>query len=107
MTEKPDHRDRDIAQPTIVSLLRTRAEQQPGRVSYEFVSESGDKEIVTYADLDRRARGIAGQLSDLRLGGERAMLLYPPGLDYIAAFYGCLYAGVIAVPGVPAGPGAA
>jgi acyl-CoA synthetase (AMP-forming)/AMP-acid ligase II/acyl carrier protein len=51
--------------------------------------------------LDRQARAIAATLQSLGWAGERALLLYPPGLDYIAAFFGCLYAGVIAVPAYP------
>ena len=56
---------------------------------------------MTYAELDERARAIAVELQRLDLLGERAMLLYPPGLEYVAAFFGCLYAGVIAVPAFP------
>jgi len=55
----------------------------------------------TYAQLDQRARAIASALQDLGAAGERALLLYPAGLDYIAAFFGCLYAGVVAVPTYP------
>ena len=51
-----------------------------------------------YADLDRKARAIAADLqAELNLG-DRALLLYPPGLDFLAAFFGCMYAGVVAVP---------
>jgi acyl-CoA synthetase (AMP-forming)/AMP-acid ligase II len=49
-------------------------------------------------DLDRKARALAVQLRELGLKGGRALLLYPPGLEFIAAFFGCLYAGVVAVP---------
>ena len=55
----------------------------------------------TYAELDRRARAIAAWLQSLGLQGERALLLYPAGLDFIAAFFGCVYAGVVAVPAYP------
>ncbi|MEG3957006.1 AMP-binding protein [Microcoleus sp. herbarium2] len=44
---------------------------------------------------------MAAQLQALGASGKRALLLYPPGLDYIAAFFGCLYAGAIAVPAYP------
>lgn len=56
---------------------------------------------MTNSDLDRRARAIAAWLQNHGLAGERAMLLFPPGLDFIAAYFGCLYAGVIAVPVYP------
>ena len=53
---------------------------------------------MTFADLDRRARAIGALLQSYGASGERALLLYPAGLEFIAAFFGCLYAGVIAVP---------
>ena len=53
---------------------------------------------LTRGELDRRARALAVRLQDLGLAGGRALLLYPPGLEFIAAFFGCLYAGVVAVP---------
>jgi acyl-CoA synthetase (AMP-forming)/AMP-acid ligase II len=56
---------------------------------------------LTYGALDRQARAIAATLQALSATGERALLLYPPGLAYIAAFFGCLYAGVVAVPAYP------
>lgn len=88
---------------TFVGVLRHRAEHQPERVAIEFVTSStrNETEICTYAELDRRARGLAGKLQLLGMAGERALLVYPPGLDYISAFFGCLYAGVIAVPVYP------
>ncbi len=59
---------------------------------------------MTYAELDRQARTIAAQLQRLGAAGERVLLLYPPGLTYIAAFFGCLYAGAVAVPAYPPNP---
>src|SRR5262249_44908330 len=63
-----------------------------------------DEASLTYAELDRRARAIASWLQEAGARGERALLLYQPGLDYIAAFFGCLYAGVTAVPAFPPRP---
>jgi acyl-CoA synthetase (AMP-forming)/AMP-acid ligase II len=56
---------------------------------------------LTYAELDRQARAIGARLQDLKMQGERALLLYPPGLEYIAAFFGALYAEAVAVPTYP------
>ena len=54
---------------------------------------------LTRGELDRRARALAVRLQDLGLDRRsRALLLYPPGLEFITAFFGCLYAGVVAVP---------
>ena len=65
----------------------------------------GEREEVhlTYAQLDEKARAIAAWLQEMDAEGERALLLYPSGLDFIAAFFACLYAGVTAVPAYPPG----
>lgn len=87
---------------TLVEMLRARAEEAPRAVAYTFISDEGDAETdLTYGELDRRARAIAVQLRERGVGRVPALLLYPPGLDYIAGFFGCLYAGVIAVPAYP------
>src|SRR6185436_13850834 len=59
---------------------------------------------LSYAELDRKARAIGAALQEANAAGERALLLFPPGLDYITAFFGCLYGGVIAVPAYPPDP---
>jgi acyl-CoA synthetase (AMP-forming)/AMP-acid ligase II/acyl carrier protein len=51
--------------------------------------------------LDQRARAIAGRLQAAGASGQRVLLVFPPGLDYIAAFFGCLYAEAVAVPVYP------
>ena len=71
-------------------------------MAFCYLVDGENEEIRwTYADLDRRARAIAAWLQSLGLQGERALLLYPAGLDFIAAFFGCVYAGVVAVPAYP------
>ncbi|HEY9662302.1 MAG TPA: AMP-binding protein, partial [Allocoleopsis sp.] len=87
---------------SLVDLVRYRAQVQPQQVAYTFLRDGEVEETNwTYTDLDNRSRAIATQLQALQLQGERALLLYPPGLDYLAAFLGCLYAGVVAVPAYP------
>jgi len=81
---------------SLVELLQQRAASAPECVAYRFLDDGETK--VTYAELDLRARAIAAALQDMRARGERALLLYPAGLTFIEAFFGCLYAGVIAVP---------
>ncbi|WP_340123563.1 amino acid adenylation domain-containing protein [Methylobacter svalbardensis] len=87
---------------SLVELLRLRAERQAHRMAYTFL-ENGERPLksMTYGELDLQARQLAAQLQALGLQGERAVLLYPPGLDYIAAFFACLYGGLIAVPAYP------
>ncbi len=87
---------------TIVELLRNRSSQQAKQLSYTFLADGEtESDRLTYQELDRCSRAIASQLQSLGLSGERALLLYPPGLEYLAAFFGCLYAGVVAVPAYP------
>jgi amino acid adenylation domain-containing protein len=87
---------------TLVQLLRWRAESTPDRPAYTFLVDGGEaEERLTYAELDREARAVAALLQRHAARGDRAILLYPPGLDYIVGFFGCLYAGVVAVPVYP------
>jgi acyl-CoA synthetase (AMP-forming)/AMP-acid ligase II len=87
---------------TSIELLRWRAAHQGDRHAYTFLVD-GKKEgmSLTYGELDRYARAIAAQLQSLNAYGERALLLYPAGLEVLCAFFGCLYAGVIAIPAPP------
>ena len=86
----------------MIDLLRGMVAQHPDRLVYRFIhDDDSEPATVTYSELDRRARAIGAWLESFGASGERALLLYPPGLDYIAAFFGCLYAGVIAVPAYP------
>jgi acyl-CoA synthetase (AMP-forming)/AMP-acid ligase II/aryl carrier-like protein len=95
----------DAHPSTLVDLLRWRAQHQPDQRIYTFLVDGATEEVcLTYAELDRQAHAIAMQLRDLAAVGTRALLLYPPGLDYIAAFFGCLYAGVVAIPAYPPDP---
>jgi amino acid adenylation domain-containing protein len=90
---------------TLDGLLRDRACHTPDRPAYLFLADGeaeGDR--LTWGELDRRARAVAGELKSCCAPGDRALLLYPPGLDFIAAFFGCLYAGVVAVPAYPPRP---
>jgi len=86
----------------LVELACSRANEKPDQMAYVFLQD-GENESgrLTFTELDRRARTIAARLQSMGMTGERALLLYPPGLDYIEGFFGCLYAGVVAVPASP------
>jgi len=86
----------------LIDLLRWRAGQQPEQRIYTFLTD-GDTEKVslTYAALDYQARTIGTSLWEYTSNGERALLIYPSGLEFITAFFGCLYSGIIAVPVYP------
>ena len=92
--------------PSLVEMLRHRAATAGDTIAYTFlVDGEHEGDAITYGQLDRRARAIAATLQGRGLeAGSRALLLYPPGLDFIAAFFGCLYAGVVAVPSYPPHP---
>jgi acyl carrier protein len=95
--------DTDFEPLTLIDLLRYRAGHQSERRAYTFLADGEVAEsYVNYEELDRRARDVAARLQTLGVtSGERVLLLYPPGLDYVAAFLGCMYAGVVAVPAYP------
>lgn len=87
---------------TLVGLLRERSHNYGDRIGYEFwgMGESITQKL-TYRELDNKARQVASVLQDRKLKSERVLLFYPPGIDYVIAFFGCLYAGAIAVPTYP------
>src|SRR5689334_16380395 len=86
----------------LVQLLQERVRDCPGCAAYIFLAGQDLRQSsLTYSELDSRARSIAALLQGLQAQGERALLLYPPCLEFITAFFGCLYAGVIAVPAYP------
>jgi 8-amino-7-oxononanoate synthase len=86
----------------LVELLRHRARCQADDIVFTYLVDGEHEQVqLSYRDLDAQARAIGAWLESLDLAGERALLLYPAGLDFIAAFFGCLYAGVVAVPVYP------
>ncbi len=91
---------------TLVEMLRRRAELAAGQRAFLFLAQGeGDAEVLSYGELDTAARAIAGRLSGFNVAGKPVLLCLPPGLDYVRAFFGCLYAGAIAVPAYPPEPG--
>jgi acyl-CoA synthetase (AMP-forming)/AMP-acid ligase II len=83
---------------TLVDALRWRAEQQPRQLGFRFLLDGESREAtITYAELHRRACSIAALLTSIQSAGDRTLLVYPPGLELIAALFGCLYAGTLAV----------
>jgi len=99
---RPHLDDATMGCPSFIELLLHRAAEHPGETVFTFLSDGepadGSTRQLTYGDLDLRARAVGATLRAMGLAGERAILLYPPGLEFIAGFFGCLYAGVVAVP---------
>ncbi|WP_063768897.1 fatty acyl-AMP ligase [Verrucomicrobium sp. BvORR034] len=85
-----------------MELLRQHADRVPDKIAVTLLA-NGETESghLTYRELDLRARAIAGHLQSAGLGGRCVLLLHPSGLEFVTAFFGCLYAGVIAVPVFP------
>src|ERR1043165_6520263 len=65
-----------------------------GFLNYGATAEAAKCDSLTYGELEARASSLAAQLRLRCKTGDRALLVFPPGLDFIAAFFGCLYAGV-------------
>ncbi|MEX2231040.1 MAG: fatty acyl-AMP ligase [Cyclobacteriaceae bacterium] len=90
---------------SLVEILRWRAKNQPHRLAYRYLIDGEYEEVVlTYEELDRRARSIGGLLQSSAKAGDRALIIFPPGLDFIAAYFGCLYAKILAIPAYPPHP---
>ena len=97
-----DASDSRVKPANLVQLLRWRAVAQPERVAYTFLVDGETSEVcLTFGELDLRARAIGTWLQSAGAAGERVLLLYPPGIEYITAFFGCLYAGAVAIPAYP------
>ena len=88
---------------TLVEIARMRAMEQPEERAYTFLEFRPERperieRHVTYGELHLQAQRIAQHLAAAAKPGDRALLLYENGFDFIAAFLGCLHARVIAVP---------
>jgi acyl-CoA synthetase (AMP-forming)/AMP-acid ligase II len=88
---------------TIIDLLRQRAQERPHQIAYWFLKGESQPTSITYLTLDQQAQTVAAWLKQQVPTGTRVLLVYPydAGLEFIAAFLGCLYAGMIAVSSHP------
>src|SRR5665647_60774 len=85
--------------PNLIHLLRLRVQEHRGKTVYTHLNDGESQETkLTYGELERRALAIAAHLQAHISPGARVLLLYPPGLEFPAAFFGCLCAGMVAVP---------
>lgn len=88
-----------MTQTTILDLLRLRTCEQPNAIAYSYLDNGEDVAArITYADLEQRALAVAELLRALTKPGDRVVLIYPSGLEFLGAFFGCLYARIVAVP---------
>ncbi len=87
---------------TLVDVCQARATATPNQVSHIYLRDGEEPEVrLTYEQLDQSARAVAFELSRHASPGARVLLTYPPGLGFVIGFFGCLYAGLIAVPTAP------
>ena len=90
---------------TLVDLLRLHAQKNPGKVACRFLKDGEVEErCLTYRELENAALGVSALLQKYSEVGDRVLLLFPPGLDFIIALCGCFYAGRVAVPAYPPRP---
>ncbi|NRR30252.1 fatty acyl-AMP ligase [Oxalobacteraceae bacterium] len=82
----------------IDQALRHWAQRQPEQLAFRFLSAGIDVEHLSYGELDAAARGIAAGLMERIAPGQPVMLAYAPGLAFVRAYFGCLYAGLVPVP---------
>ncbi|RKH11913.1 amino acid adenylation domain-containing protein, partial [Corallococcus sp. CA053C] len=93
------------ASSSLIALLEEQAARKGDQRLYTFLDESGESDGgMSYEALCQRAQDVAAVLQDAVAPGERAVLLYPPGLEYIVGFFGSLFAGLIPVPAYPPDP---
>ena len=90
---------------TLVGLLRHRAETAPTSRAFTFLVDGDDQEdVITYAQLDHQARAVAATISEEVGEFDRVLVIYPQGLSYLSALFGCMYAKTLAVPLQPPDP---
>ena len=98
MTEQPT---------TLFELVEVRGEQRSQQRLFTYLVDGETSEAhMTYGELAARCRAIGSAIAERTSAGDRALLLYPPGLEYVEAFFACQHAGVIAVPAYPPNPAA-
>src|SRR5215470_10300690 len=86
---------------TILDVLASRELRQHDTIAYRFLPTGdidGTIEEASFGALARRARAVGSWLQENGFEGHRALLLYPPGLEFVEGFFGCLVGGVVAVP---------
>lgn len=86
------------------ALLAQRAQELPGKKVFTIVEPDRGEQTLTYLELHRKAQDIAALLLAKMPQSGRALLLFPPGVDYVCALYGCFQAGIVAVSAPPPQP---
>lgn len=102
MAEESDYIIKASKPRTLIELANRQLDKMPEKIIYRFLPEGEEESgVLSFRDLVLRAKKIGALLQTMNMQGERILLLYQPGLEYIAAFWGCLFAGAVAVPAYP------
>jgi acyl-CoA synthetase (AMP-forming)/AMP-acid ligase II len=103
MTRAHESRQPDFVRgDNLVAVLAARAEREPNTEAYVYLANGHEEShVITYAELGLRAQAVADRLLELRATGERVLLVFPPGLDFVVALLGCFLARAVAVPAHP------
>ena len=89
---------------TLVQLLSEKAKSTPDHTVFYFLKSGNITDQITFSELDRKARSLAVRISKTVNQGEPALLLYPPGIQFVVGFFGCIFSGAIPVPAYPPNP---
>ncbi len=96
------HAPHQLPSGNLLEALRYWANALPNKVAFYYTDgETDSDQSLTYAELDHAARAVAVKILENHKPGERGLLLYPPCMEFVVGFFGCLYAGCIAVPAYP------
>jgi acyl-CoA synthetase (AMP-forming)/AMP-acid ligase II len=89
-------------QRSLIDLLRDRSASQPADRAFTFLDDGeAAGASLTWHALERRSRAVAAAITRYVSPGARVLVMFPPSIDFVPAFFGVLYAGAIAVPAYP------
>ncbi len=104
----PHHFLKDFNDPiankcdTYIEVIKNRTLQKPDHIVFRFLNDGvTESESLTYIELETRSKALGASMQEYGEKGDRVLLLFPAGLDYIASIFSCFYSGFIAVPAYP------
>jgi acyl-CoA synthetase (AMP-forming)/AMP-acid ligase II/acyl carrier protein len=87
---------------TYIDVIKKRVKATPEHVVFRFLNDGiNENESLSYRQLETRSKAMGAAMQEFAQKGERVLLLFPPGLSYVASLFGCFYSGMIAVPAYP------
>jgi acyl-CoA synthetase (AMP-forming)/AMP-acid ligase II len=81
-----------------VEILTGRSESKPDKIAYVFIDNKGKENKIRYGEMHEKVKSLAAKMQSKHERNTRAFLFFRPGLDFIIAYFACLYANIIAVP---------